>query len=147
MFPKYTPLLPWATCILCCVCLAINSVDVILSIVGIFQTEQSHEAFTWSLQPTLVYFPLKSISFCCCFSHISLLTSHAAHKTVLMPSPTSLQAFWRQDRILFISIFSAEALQRLRFQYLYMFIYVCLLFPHLVPKKICSHSINIGWNN
>ena len=149
MLPKYTPL-----CLGPCVFSAAYALpstpwDVILSIVGTFQTEQSHEAFTWSLQPTLVYFPLKSISFCCYFSHISLLTLHAAHQTVYSschPLP-ACRLFEGRSRILFISIFSAEALQKFRFQYLYMFIHVFIISSSCSKKKICSHSINIAWNN
>ena len=56
-----------------------------------------------------------------------------------MPSPTSLRALWKgRNHILFISIFPAEALHTIRFQYLYMLIHVCLFVPILFQKRFIS---------
>lgn len=79
------------------------------------------------------------------FPTVFLLMSYAAlqDSVLLQPSPNSLQALEGRNHILLIFIFPVEALHTIRIQYLYMFVYMYLFFSHLVPKRICSHSINI----
>lgn len=73
-------------------------------------------------------FEIHSSFGCRCFCHISLLTSYAAYKRVHFschPLP-ACRLFEGRSCILFISIFPVEALHILRFQYVCMFIYMCV---------------------
>lgn len=65
---------------------------------------------------------------------------------LLMPSPTSLQSFWRQESY-FISLFFPCRSFAYKQNSIFVCIYVFFFFPHPVPKRIGSHSINICWNN
>ena len=149
MFPKYTPLCLGPHVFPAVYALPSTPWDVILSTAGTFQTEQSHEAFTWSLQPTLVYFPLKSLFLLLFFPNLSSdITCCPQDSTFLMLSPTSLQAFWRQESYFIYLYFLYRSFAYTQIS-VFVYVYICVfIIPSSCSKsKICSHSINIGGNN
>lgn len=101
---------------------------VILPTRGTYQTGQSHEAFIWFPQPKLAYFPLKSIVPVVIVLPTSLTMCFLTRKTVYLSCHplSACRLFEGRNQMLFISIFPVEALHTIRFQYLYLFINICV---------------------